>query len=224
MLQYWFFFYYFNQFNDLHEGDWEGTQIAFDVVTPAEALTASPTDIVVFQHSSGELAGWDDPKVEKEGTHPVVYSAAGSHATFYGSGLYLGNEQNGSGVGCDNTTAPLTTFRPRAVLLPDEPPTHGRFAWLDYSGRWGQREAGFNNGPAGPNTKRVWREPFTWMDGTRSISLTVPGGALVGPSVATVFCGAVAHVTGFLNIAASTSPGATAIAVGVLLLIVVWPA
>lgn len=125
VLQYWFF-YYFNQFNDLHEGDWEGMQIAFDVATPAEALTASPTEIVVFQHSGGEHAGWDDPRVEKEGSHPVVYSAAGSHATFYGSALYLGNGQNGSGVGCDNTTKPLTTYRPRAVLLPDEPPSAGR--------------------------------------------------------------------------------------------------
>ena len=30
-----FFFYYFNQFNDVHEGDWEGMQIAFDADTPA---------------------------------------------------------------------------------------------------------------------------------------------------------------------------------------------
>ena len=217
-LQYWFF-YYFNQFNDLHEGDWEGMQIAFDVATPAEALTASPTEIVVFQHAGGEHADWDDPKVEKDGTHPVVYSAAGSHATFYGSALYLGNGQNGSGVGCDNTTERLTTYRPRAVLLPDEPSASGQFAWLDYTGRWGQREAGFNNGPTGPNTKKVWREPFNWMDATRSISLTVPGAALVGPSVATAFCGAVAHATGFLNLAASKSVGATAVAVGLLVLI-----
>ena len=28
-----FFFYYFNQFNDVHEGDWEGMQIAFDADT-----------------------------------------------------------------------------------------------------------------------------------------------------------------------------------------------
>ena len=33
VVQYWFF-YYFNQFNDLHEGDWEGMQIAFDGSTP----------------------------------------------------------------------------------------------------------------------------------------------------------------------------------------------
>ena len=34
VLQYWFF-WYFNQFNDLHEGDWEGMQITFEANTPA---------------------------------------------------------------------------------------------------------------------------------------------------------------------------------------------
>ena len=33
-LQYWFF-WYFNQFNDLHEGDWEGMQVTFDADGPA---------------------------------------------------------------------------------------------------------------------------------------------------------------------------------------------
>ena len=33
-----FFFYYFNQFNDVHEGDWEGMQIAFDADSAAQAL------------------------------------------------------------------------------------------------------------------------------------------------------------------------------------------
>jgi hypothetical protein len=102
-LQYWFY-YYFNQFNDLHESDWEGMQIAFDGAAPAQALREQPTEIVVFQHSGGEHADWSDGKVQKQDTHPVVYSAAGSHATFYGSALYLGNGQNGSGVGCDKSS------------------------------------------------------------------------------------------------------------------------
>jgi hypothetical protein len=206
-VQYWFY-YYFNQFNDLHESDWEGMQLAFDDDTPAQALTGAPTEIVLFQHSGGEHASWEDPKVQRQGTHPVVYSAAGSHATFYGSALYLGNGQNGSGVGCDNTTGPLMTIRPRPILLPDSPVASGPFAWLSYTGRWGQREAGFNNGPAGPNTKTVWRKPFTWMDGTRDSSPTVPGSALIGPSVAGAFCGTVANVSSFLNLAAKTTPGA----------------
>jgi hypothetical protein len=219
-LQYWFF-YYFNQFNDLHEGDWEGMQLAFAASTPAEALSTSPYEIVLFQHGGGEHAAWDDRKVKRHGTHPIVYSAAGSHATFYGSALYLGNGGNGAGVGCDNTTAPLMTIRPQAILLPDAPVDHGPFAWLSYTGRWGQLEAGFNNGPTGPNTKTVWHEPFTWMNGTRDASPTVPAGALVGPSVSTAFCGAVARVTAFMNLAADTLPGAIGVAAGGLLLIVV---
>ena len=219
-VQYWFY-YYFNQFNDLHESDWEGMQIAFSADTAAGALSAGPDEIVLFQHSGGEHADWTDSKVQKEGTHPVVYSAAGSHATFYDSALWLGNGQNGSGVGCDNTTGPLSTYRPRPILLPDAPVSRGEFAWLSYTGRWGQREAGFNNGPAGPNTKTVWREPFTWMDGTRSASPRVPGGSLIGPSVGNAFCGAVANVSSFLNLAAKTGPGAIAVGLVILLLILV---
>ena len=219
-LQYWFF-YYFNQFNDLHEGDWEGMQLAFEASTPAEALHHAPYEIVLFQHGGGEHADWDARKVKREATHPVVYSAAGSHATFYGSALYLGNGGGGSGVGCDNTTAPLITTRPRPVLLPDAPGNHGPFAWLNYTGRWGQLEAGFNNGPTGPNTKTVWSRPFTWMDGTRDSSPTVPAAALIGPSVSTAFCGAVARVTWFLNLAADTPPGAIGVAVGCFLLVLV---
>jgi hypothetical protein len=217
-VQYWFY-YYFNQFNDLHESDWEGMQIAFEADTAAGALSSRPYKIVLFQHSGGEHADWDDSKVQKEGTHPVVYSAAGSHATFYGPALWLGNGQNGSGVGCDNTTKPLSTFRPRPILLPDVPVDTGQFAWLSFTGRWGQLEAGFNNGPTGPNTKTVWRKPLSWMDGTRNSSPKVPGGPLMGPSVAGAFCGAVANVSGFLNLAASTTPGALGLAVGILLVI-----
>ena len=219
-VQYWFY-YYFNEFNDLHESDWEGMQIAFPADTAAGALSSGPDEIVLFQHAGGEHANWIDPKVQKRGTHPVVYSAAGSHATFYGSALWLGNGQNGSGVGCDNTTAPLSRISPRPILLPDATVKKGQFAWLSFTGRWGQREAGFNNGPAGPNTKTVWREPFTWMNGTRSASPRVPAGSLLGPSVAGAFCGAVAHVSSFLNLAARTTPGAIGVGAGIALLILV---
>jgi hypothetical protein len=219
-LQYWFY-YYFNHFNDLHEGDWEGMQITFNVETAARALTTEPDQIVLFQHSGGEHDDWNDPNVEKQGTHPVVYSAAGSHALFYGPGLWLGNGQNGSGVGCDDTTQPLVEVKPKAVLLPESPPNTGPFAWLSFTGRWGQREAGFNNGPAGPSTKVVWREPFTWMEATRSESPKVPGGSLMGPSVANAFCFVVKQVTGYLNLADKSTAGALGIGAGLLLVILV---
>jgi hypothetical protein len=52
VVRYWFF-YYLNEFNDLHEGDWEGIQIAFDAATPAEALAEEPSKIALFQYGGG---------------------------------------------------------------------------------------------------------------------------------------------------------------------------
>jgi hypothetical protein len=58
VLQYWFF-YWFNQFNDLHEADWEGMQIVFLADSADEALTVPPAEIGLFQHAGGERARWD---------------------------------------------------------------------------------------------------------------------------------------------------------------------
>lgn len=216
VLQYWFF-WYFNQFNDLHEADWEGMQLAFEAETTAEALEEEPSEIILFQHAGGERASWEDGKVQKEGTHPVVYPAAGSHATFYDSAVYVENGQNGSGVGCDVTSEPLRELKLRPVLLPDTAPEEGAFQWLSYRGRWGEREKGFNNGPTGPVTKTVWREPFTWMAKQRSTSPRFPGGSVVGGSVTGAFCGAVTAVTDFTHLATKSRPAAIVILVAIVL-------
>jgi hypothetical protein len=221
VLQYWFF-WYFNQFNDLHEGDWEGMQLSFEAETAAEALAEEPSEIILFQHAGGERASWEDGKVQKEGTHPVVYPAAGSHATFYDSAVYVENGQNGSGVGCDVTSEPLRELKLRPVLLPDTAPERGAFQWLSYRGRWGEREKGFNNGPTGPVTKTVWREPFAWMEKQRSTSPRFPGGSVVGGSVTGAFCGAVTAVTDFTHLATKSRPAAIAILVGIALLLVLF--
>ena len=221
VVQYWFF-YYFNQFNDLHEGDWEGMQIAFHASTPAEALARGPYQIVLFQHAGGETADWDDDtKLERQGTHPIVYPAAGSHATFYDDATFLETGSGGSGLGCDNTTQPLRTLRPRPVLIPTNPSRRDPFPWLTYNGHWGQKDRGFNNGPSGPYTKTVWREPFTWMDGARLASPTLPSGGLLGPAGAQAFCGAVAAVSTFINIQSRSPTGVLLLLaiVGVLLLL-----
>jgi hypothetical protein len=199
VLQYWFF-WYFNQFNDLHEGDWEGMQITFPHASgPKQALEEGPDEIALFQHAGGEKASWESGKVEKEGTHPVVYPAAGSHATFYASAVYIQNGRKGSGVGCDNTTAPHRKIAVRPIQVPTRPGPDSPFRWLSYEGRWGQKEASFNNGPTGPSTKRSWLEPFAWMEGIRTTSPTLPVGSVLGPTVTNAFCGTVADVTSFLN-------------------------
>lgn len=197
-VQYWFF-WYFNQFNDLHEGDWEGMQVVFESSDPARALEEGPVEVGLFQHGGGEKANWEDGKVEKEGTHPVVYPAAGSHATFYDAAVYVENGRKGSGVGCDNTTAPHERLEPRPIQVPTRPGPNSPYRWLDYEGRWGQFEKGFNNGPTGPALKDRWLAPLTWMEEIRSTSPRLPAGSVAGPTVTKSFCGAVEEVTSFLN-------------------------
>jgi hypothetical protein len=218
-LQYWFF-WYFNQFNDLHEGDWEGMQITFEAPTPAVALHEEPGEIILFQHAGGERASWTDGKVQKEGTHPIVYPAAGSHATFYDSAVYVENGQHGSGLGCDNTTGPLRELTLRPILMPNGVVSTGPFAWTSYYGRWGEREKGFNNGPTGPQIKHQWHEPFAWMAKQRTTSPRLPGGTIAGPQVTRAFCGAVAVASELINLDAE-SPGAAVATLVVLAVLLI---
>ncbi len=206
VIQYWFF-YYFNQFNDLHEGDWEGMQISFDSADARSALKSGPSRIAVFQHGGGEAIEWSDGEVEKEGTHPVVYPAAGSHATFFESAIFVENGQGGAGLGCDNTSEPLRRLVPKPVQIPTYAAVGSRSQWLTYEGHWGQREKGFNTGPTGPTTKTQWLEPFTWMDGLRSASPKLPAGTLLGPAVTSAFCGTVAAVSDLVNLEARSRFG-----------------
>lgn len=106
-LQYWFF-YPFNNWrsgffglND-HEGDWE--MITIYCYTPNEPGTNPDEDCPLVPqwvaYSSHDFWGddlrrrWDDPEVEKvvdaQGfEHPVIYSGAGSHASYFSPGEYL---------------------------------------------------------------------------------------------------------------------------------------
>jgi hypothetical protein len=88
-LQYWFY-YVFNNFNNTHESDWEMMQIIFEVGTVEEALQSEPVEVAVAQHGGGETAHWTSSKFQRDGDRPIVFSAAGSHATQYGNAVYLG--------------------------------------------------------------------------------------------------------------------------------------
>ena len=213
-VQYWIY-WYFNQFNNLHESDWEMIQVAFDGDSPEEALASGPSRVAYAQHSGGEVADWDDPKVDKEGTHPVVYAAAGSHASYFGSAIYLGTGENGSGLGCDDTREPLRRVRPDVVTLATDPDPDGPTGWVTYEGVWGEPRGGFNGPPDGPARKRQWREPLRWMAGLRTGSPEVPGSTTIGPNVSSVFCSVVEAVSDFVNLAAR-SRGTALVVLGLL--------
>ena len=94
VLQYWLF-YPFNDWrsgffgaND-HEADWEKVHV---YLAPAPDGELKPEWVAYASHNyfgDNLRRRWDDPEVEKVGEHPVVYVAAGSHASYYAPGEYL---------------------------------------------------------------------------------------------------------------------------------------
>ncbi|WP_427893450.1 hypothetical protein ACQHIV_11315 [Kribbella sp. GL6] len=190
-LEYWFF-YIFNDYNNTHEGDWESIQLIFDAPTPEAALSTHPAAVGYSQHGGAERAKWGDAKLEiVDGTHPVVYPAAGSHANKYGQRLYLG--RGSEGLGCDDTTRPEPAITPKIAYVPMNRADYlAQYPWLGFEGRWGERQRSFFDGPTGPNMKESWTAPIQDAEATwRDDSTVVPAGALLGPSSTGVFCAAV---------------------------------
>jgi hypothetical protein len=196
-LQYWLF-YPFNDWNNNHEGDWEMIQFVFDAPTVDEALAKGPAKVGYSQHEGAERADWDDEKLRLvDGTHPVVYPGAGSHANFYEDALFIGRSAQ-EGVGCDDTTGPSRELRPVVRTIPsDEAEARKAFPWIAYEGRWGERQRAFLNGPTGPNLKTQWTAPITWAEGWRDQAYAIPAGGHLGTDATDFFCDAVAAGSSF---------------------------
>jgi hypothetical protein len=190
-LQYWLFYAY-NDWNNLHEGDWEMIQLVFDAKNAHEALASPPASVGYSQHEGAERADWGAAKLERVGgTHPVVYPAAGSHANFFDEGLFLGSSAS-QGVGCDNTTGPHDDLHPAVATIPSDPAqARTQFPWIAFEGRWGELQPSFFNGPTGPNLKTQWTEPITWSEGWRDRSYAVPSASVFGTTATDFFCRAI---------------------------------
>jgi hypothetical protein len=215
-LQYWLY-YAFNDWNNLHEGDWEMIQLVFDAGSVEEALRQDgPLEIGYSQHEGGERAEWDDDKLERvDGTHPVVHPAAGSHANFFDEGLHLGRSAE-QGVGCDDTTGPTVELRPEVRTIASDPgAARAAFPWIAFEGRWGERNQAFYNGPTGPNLKSQWTAPITWSEGWRDRSYAVPAGGYLGTDATDFFCDVVAQASTFL-VRLVGDPGTVLAVLGVL--------
>jgi hypothetical protein len=222
-LQYWFY-YPFNDWNNRHESDWEMIQLVFPAGDAEAALTTAPLEVGYSQHEGGERAGWGDDKLEiLHETHPVVYPAAGSHANFFESALFLGRSAE-QGVGCDDTTGPSVTLRPAVATIPRDP-TAAReaFPWIAFEGRWGERQEAFYNGPTGPNMKTQWTAPITWSEAWRDQSYAAPAGGHLGTDATDFFCGAVAAGSNFV-LKLADNPGRVLVTLGVLAVLLLYAA
>ena len=221
-LQYWLF-YVFNDWNNLHEGDWEMIQLVFEADDAAEALAEEPVLVGYSQHEGAESAEWGDEKLELVDGRPVVYPAAGSHANFYGDALHIGSSAE-EGVGCDDTRGPHVELHPRVVTVPGDPEEAAEeIPWLAFEGRWGELQQAFYNGPTGPNMKGQWTEPISWAEDWRSRSYAVPTGGALGTGATDFFCTAVG--TGSMALVRLLrNPPVTLLLLALLAAVVIWAA
>jgi hypothetical protein len=194
VVQYWMYFVY-NDWNNLHESDWEMAQVVFDAATVDEALAEGPSMMALSQHYGNERRPWN--QVERVGDRPVVYPAEGSHAIFYSQHLWFGMSGD-SGFGCDDTRAPSTRLDPSVTMLPEvsDVTADSEFAWLGFQGRWGERQRSINDSELGPQYTEQWIDPFTWTDGGRTSAVTVPEFDL---GVTSFFCSATTKVSRAMN-------------------------
>jgi len=80
-LQYWWFFFY-NDFTNRHQADWEGITVILREEDSSE--WPLPAGAAYFNHHDGRWRCWEHiERAGAEETHPVVYVARGSHASYF---------------------------------------------------------------------------------------------------------------------------------------------
>jgi hypothetical protein len=127
-----------------HEGDWESIRIYLDG-------GGEPVKAEFHKHGCKNTAvPWS--KVEKAfSTHPVVYSAKGSHASYYGvthKRVFGCHKEKGFGDITARGGAIWESYLTGLYAVESE-------LWYHYGGAWGQRGYGSNRtGPLGPK----WQE------------------------------------------------------------------
>jgi hypothetical protein len=142
----------------VHEGDWERISV---LVTPGgEADEWTPISARYHYHDSSRDVPWSAVRTISEGadaaTHPVVFSARGSHASYPRAGSYANQLRAGGGT--------IITVHDEAIACSRCPVWRtwqllGEATaqpWYGYGGAWGA--AGSipgTTGPLGPSTYKV---------------------------------------------------------------------
>ena len=183
VLQYWLFYVWnspsdFGAFRDQnsakefsHEGDWENIQLVFDRSVLLRALRTGdapqPIGVGFAQHEHGTWVLSADVQWYT-GTHPTVFVADGSHASYHESGKTRlhGLVVSGLDFSFDDVhqgDAPSGALAPVGLLrrtvggeytlrLFDESDS-----WTMWPGRWGKWVARGGDGPMGPYYKAHYR-------------------------------------------------------------------
>jgi hypothetical protein len=172
------FFYYLNDYINIHEGDWEMIQLLFPSGSPAEIVRSGilPERATFSQHTSGRSVPWNAlEKSPADSTHPVVYVASGSHSNYTRPGFW----QASVDFWLDNCDLTVPQRDPGAqVLKPQvleqngypltllrDPELEQALVWTPYPGKWGQAHwlPGYG-GTTSPMVERRGRNAW-WWDG-----------------------------------------------------------
>jgi hypothetical protein len=78
----------FDGAND-HEADWEQAFVILEAMPDGTARPAWFAAAAHDEEGADLRRRWDDPKLERDGDHVVVYPGAGSHATYMERGEYI---------------------------------------------------------------------------------------------------------------------------------------
>jgi hypothetical protein len=146
-LQYWFWYFY-NDYHlaanfGLHEGDWEMIQLR---------MAGDAPDLAVYaQHGNAQQKPW--AQVSKQGDTPLVYSARGSHASYFEAGLHS------TGVWFDVGDGTRFGHGVEVIVLDDA----ALPGWAAWPGKWGDTPGGIpgieSSSPPGPIGHAQWSDP-----------------------------------------------------------------
>ena len=134
-LTYWFFYGYSHSEDPIaHEGDWERISIRLK-------SDNRPARVAFFQHDGACSLPWSDISTTA-GSHPVVYSGLGDHASYHRVGIFKHTRNQGT----DHTADGGRQWRTGDALY--DATTR---PWYGYGGAWGEvGHISSTTGPAGP--------------------------------------------------------------------------
>ena len=191
-LQYWLFYAY-NDWNNLHEGDWEMIQLVFDA-DDARGGARERARRGRLQPARGRRArrlGRREARARRRdapGRLPgrrlarELLRRGAAHRQLRPSRASAATTRAGRTSSCAR----------RCSTIPSDPAAaRAAFPWIGFEGRWGELQEAFFNGPTGPNLKTQWTEPIRWSEDWRDRSYAVPTGGVLGTGATDFFCDAV---------------------------------
>ena len=173
VLQYWLFYPLDDWRNSLtrptlfhmHEGDWEEVSVE---LSPA----GRPIAVACSQHDLGVTRAWSRVRV-RNGTHPYVFIALGSHANYFLPGFH-GRASIPHEIPTRFSGIPLPEPDFTSAQAPVEPAivdVSGGAPWLSFAGAWGDGSfvligstkpvhLRVGESPIGPRFHDIWRDPL----------------------------------------------------------------